>query len=710
METPFAFDPDGLADHDDFYRKGFAARLAKVIQQHPPGECIVVSLTSEWGAGKSSVLRWVRDCLAGEKEHIAETACIPVTDFNPWGVSGERDMLFRLYEKLVTAIELNDKLLSRWQAIKNWCSKNLGRTGKTVSSIASATDQKVTGSLIEGATGLFESLCHVGIAEVRRSVEDRLLKSKWRLAVIIDDIDRLEREDLMILLRLLKREAALPNVTYILSMDESQVAKTIGRGSQEEEDRGRQYLEKIIQVRLHLPTIPPQIIKTFTRVHIERSLNDPKSLNTERFHNVFDTLFLPRISTPRTTKTIANAIRFYSGLLPGEVDITDLALLECARLLYPELYNRIKTGDVYLKPNYGPNTNYPMNHQTDDAPPPYWMWISKAWSDANLGDPSDDERLAMGAWFPQVCYSSIASEEDQFWRDQRLCSHAYHWRYFSHAIIRGDIADADIEELKSVCVKDLPSATAKFRETLTNERGHVAIEKICRLPYTKEEVKGMTKFLVRHFSNETDSVSIAARICVSLSDAAAIEEVAFDVVDYAPINWADAFLDHIPREFIDQRSQQKGHVPNHVRVKLAERQLQRLQDASDNDAETNICDIWSVWHFGAEHTLKETITSRLIKDPSYAYILLASVCARGVAEKPPRIWRWNGRDSINSLRCLVQLESLQLALSKLPQIKENASCDNYRYCAPEELVAHFNSTLGSLEPTVATTTTTTPSQ
>lgn len=44
METRFAFEADGLADRDDFHRKGFAARLAKVIQQHPPGECIVVSL------------------------------------------------------------------------------------------------------------------------------------------------------------------------------------------------------------------------------------------------------------------------------------------------------------------------------------------------------------------------------------------------------------------------------------------------------------------------------------------------------------------------------------------------------------------------------------------------------------------------------------------------------------------------------------------
>ena len=694
METNFAFDHDGLASNDDFHRKGFAARLAKVIQQQPTGECLVVALISEWGAGKSSVLQWMHSSLAGGKQSIEESACITVTDFNPWGVTGDRDMLFRLYENLVKKIDPDGQLLTRWQRARQL----FGQASRSAGKMAEAADQKVAGAALGEAGGLFESLCQVGIAEVRRGVEERLAKSPWRLVVILDDIDRLERNDLMILLRILKREAALPNVTYILSMDEAHVVKTIGGDSQDAEERGHKYLEKIIQVKLQLPAIPPQLLKAFAQHHIQMALGDSSPVDTECFRTIFDALFLPRINTPRTVKLIANTIRFTAGLLPGEVDSTDLALLECARHLFPALYERIKRGESHLKPSSGYFMAKMMNRQDDAGPPPYRTWLSKAWEDARLGDPSDEEQQAIGIWFPQANNENLdADQENQLWRNQRLCSPAYHWRYFAYAIIRGDVADSEVEELKIMCLANAPDAAAKLKLALANERGRVITEKLCRLHYTKEDASALIQFLAQHFSDQRDSVTIAIRIFNSLSDKSMAEETALAVVKLASTEWAAAWLDSLPADLLNQQSQHNGGIPHQARAILSQRQLERLQTIPRDDTGTYVEDIWSVWHFGDVQRLKQTIAHHLEEDPSFAYVLLASACSRAIGREPPRIWHWNGHESIKPLQRITSIESLQQALSKLdpPQIvAENEA--GHGYCSPEELVPQFSATLENL--------------
>ena len=698
MQNDTVFNTDGLTTNDSFYRKSFARRLAKVISEQPRGECLVVSISSEWGAGKTNVLHWMHSALAEQKTQTDVADCIPVVDFNPWGVTGERDLLFRLYEKLIKAIDPDDNLLSTWQKAKQKIGKSLSSRGKSIGAIATAAQQPLAGAIIEGTTGVFEALCEVGITEVRKRVEEKLSNSQWRLVVILDDIDRLEREELLVLLRILKREAALPNTTYVLAMDEGQVSKIIGGEGADAELRGRKYLEKIVQVRLQLPSVPPHIMKEFALEHIETALGSEFPLERERFDRVFDVLFLPRIKTPRTAKNLANAIHFACGLLPGEVDVTDLALLECARLLFPELYVRIEQR-THLAPKHYLTIEQIIKPTGDKEPHPSWDWLKQAWNDANLNDATDAEKRALGAWLPQVnAETSIDGEEATWWRSQRLCSTVYHWRYFACAIVRGDIADAEVEELRQLCLSNNSDGQTKLAEALADERGRVVTEKLCRTHYTNDQIVQMVRFLSLCEIDAFDSAQFAARICALSPSADVIENVVSILADEAPLQWTIAFIRSLPRDRFERKSQHDGGKPNAALAKFADRQLDTLSKSQKEDVDTEVEMIWSVWHFGSPDKLKSVITSRLAEDSSFAFVLLACGCGRGAGTTPPRVWHWLGQISLNSLIKIVSLDALKKALSEqnatLPPPYDNPDSP-HKYCSPEELVHEFRQTLAA---------------
>ncbi len=699
MNTGTALDTDGLSKTDDFYRKSFARRLAKVILGQPRGESLVLSISSEWGAGKTNVLHWMRDVWADAKDDIDQAACIPIADFNPWGVTGGRDLLFHLYEKLIKAIDPHDELLTGWQKLKLQAAKHLGRSGKAVGAMTTAAEHKITGAAIEGATGLFETLCEVGITQVRKSVEDRLARSPWRLVVILDDIDRLEREELLILLRILKRDACLPNTTYVLAMDEVQVSRLIGGDALDAEQRGRRYLEKIVQARLQVPVIPPHVMKDFVVRHINDAVGCDSKLDRKRFDPVFDVLFLGHIRTPRIAKNLANAIRFTSGLMPGEVDTTDLVLLESARLLFPELYFRIQNGIPHSGWSYERFLQQTMGKVSESEPSPYWAWCKQAWADAGKPEPTDTEKRALGQWLPQTNGTTAGNgNETVWWRERRLCSPAYHWRYFACAIVQGDIADADVEALRLLCLSNHEAAKTRLAEELKGERGRVVSEKIVRSNYTPDEAGEMCAFLSICEIDGFDTAELAAHVCQSITDADCLQEVVRRVVEASSLKWAVSFIRNFPSDRFAQESQHKGRKPNSSLARLAERLLDNIEMELDHDVDSTVEAIWMVWHYGQVERLRTIISNRLAKNPEFAHLLLASVCARGIGVKPPRVWAWQGQESISSLKRIVSVEALKTAVSSLgsrPVLPEPNVSGRYR--APDELVDDFSQTLSMME-------------
>jgi KAP-like P-loop domain-containing protein len=120
-------------------------------------------------------------------------------------------------------------------------------------------DNKKIASILLGATGVFVTVSK-GIAVLdnrplefaRTKLEKRPKKLKRNLLVVIDDVDRLEPEQIRTVIRHLKANASLPGVIYLLLYQRKTVEGAFDASSS---GGGASYMEKIVQVPFDVPTV-----------------------------------------------------------------------------------------------------------------------------------------------------------------------------------------------------------------------------------------------------------------------------------------------------------------------------------------------------------------------------------------------------------------------------------------------------------------------
>ncbi len=83
--------------------------------------------------------------------------------------------------------------------------------------------------------------------------------------IFIDDIDRLDDNEIYTLFKLVKLNANFENFIFILNFDEEQVAKALMKRSGKEVEDGKKYLEKIINIPIHLPKIKINLLERLFR-------------------------------------------------------------------------------------------------------------------------------------------------------------------------------------------------------------------------------------------------------------------------------------------------------------------------------------------------------------------------------------------------------------------------------------------------------------
>jgi len=175
-----------------------------------------------------------------------------------------------------------------------------------------------------------------------------------RIVVLIDDVDRLNKAELFSLLRLVRTVADLPYVTLVIAMDDERVRKVLEKAVFE--GYGQSYLDKIVQVALHVPlpgreAMTAELVAELEATFQKMGVPLPKNLTPSEFRiqRVALDLLASTIRTPRDLARYMNGLR--TLLLAGEnpdVDQTDAALIEALHIFHPDIYDRVRRHKDFL--------------------------------------------------------------------------------------------------------------------------------------------------------------------------------------------------------------------------------------------------------------------------------------------------------------------------------------------------------------------------
>ncbi len=179
------------------------------------------------------------------------------------------------------------------------------------------------------------------------------------MVVMVDDLDRLRQQEIRDVVALVRLNADLPNLVFVLAYDRARVEQALA----EEEGEGRSYLEKIVQVVHDVPEartvdVKSALVDAFaevTDVAAETGPYDP-----DRVGEVLNEVVFPLVGTLRGVKRYANAPPVTLRTVGDEVALADVLALEAIRLFMPEVYSGLSAfaealttpSDAYIVSSY----------------------------------------------------------------------------------------------------------------------------------------------------------------------------------------------------------------------------------------------------------------------------------------------------------------------------------------------------------------------
>lgn len=411
---------------DRFNRAPFASRMAHTLAQRTDPSSIVVGLYGPWGDGKTSVLEMM-------EETLKEYPRVILVRFNPWHFQSQDALLRGFFATLAEAMD---------ESLPNKKEK-VGELLKQYGGLLSLANVTFVGAVEispgEAAKSVGESLSTVSLEELRSRIDRMLGQSKRRLVVLVDDIDRLDREETHAIFKLVKLSASFKHTSYVLAFDDDVVAAALGdRYGEGGAKGGRVFLEKIVQVPLNLPPADTNSLRLIALEGVQRAVNQTGIVLTQSqvdtFIRHFDDVIAPALGTPRKAKLLSNALLFALPILKDEVNVVDLMLIEGVRVIYPGLYAAIRSNrDLFLKGGRDDNQKREGNISAVlEKSLPHMSTEERDWIRRRLLEPL----------FPRLGNSVYGGEWDSTWAaEQKICAGEYFQRYFAYGVPLGDVPD-----------------------------------------------------------------------------------------------------------------------------------------------------------------------------------------------------------------------------------------------------------------------------
>jgi hypothetical protein len=213
-------------------RKKLVEDVYKGIVNLPSGGSFVFGLYGGWGEGKTSFLNLL-------KQKFKDSDNFLIFDFNPWYFKDKEITTRAFYDGLERTLNKKFILPGFSKAVE-----------KYLRYISFGTNVGI---------GFRLNNINKTIEEMKQKIESYLEKANMKFLIVIDDIDRLQSDEVLQIFSLVKCSADLKNTFFVLSFDPVIIEKLL----QKDLNSGRQYLEKIVQMPINLPAVPSETIANF---------------------------------------------------------------------------------------------------------------------------------------------------------------------------------------------------------------------------------------------------------------------------------------------------------------------------------------------------------------------------------------------------------------------------------------------------------------
>ena len=298
--------------------------LALMPQSRLKKESLAIGISGCWGSGKTSFLRSMQQRMSADYR---------VVSFNPWTCTDKEQIISQFFELMRNQTEENDESLQ--DAIQKYRDIVL--------------DADIHPSLTFLAKILPSSNKDETLESLKNKIEEAITTDGVKpFAIFIDDLDRLEGNELFEVLRLIRITANFRNVIFIVAYDRDYICNVLNESKNIK--RAEEYIQKIFHLEVSLPKFEDETLLDVFMEEIVRiaSLNERQTTSLRQLVmqllNVDGLSFTDFVPNFRQARRFANVFALnLKSILAHTKDFVmkDFIGIELLHFAFPDIHRTL---------------------------------------------------------------------------------------------------------------------------------------------------------------------------------------------------------------------------------------------------------------------------------------------------------------------------------------------------------------------------------
>jgi predicted KAP-like P-loop ATPase len=326
------------SDQDRLGRTTFAKYLARCILDHKSPESLVIGLHGGWGTGKTSIINLMLEELNFASSNMLDEEKPIILNFSPWSYSGQGQLIYAFFRRLSSVIrqapyfENSEKIIQLLELyVSFFTHKPIPRALRTKKSWFSTMIHPLIAR--DNAYG-WES--GRDLTQVKAELNALLLNQKHKLIIIIDNISRIQGDEIKQIFQIVKSMGDYNNTVYFLSLDKEHVIHALSEGEE--------YLEKIVQLPFEVPAISNQDLENIllSRLKTVISLIAEETWDREYWADIYYSTLKYFFTSCRDITRYINTLSFGFERVKDVVNPVDFFALTALRVFEPDVFYGIR--------------------------------------------------------------------------------------------------------------------------------------------------------------------------------------------------------------------------------------------------------------------------------------------------------------------------------------------------------------------------------
>lgn len=331
---------DNPSREDSLGRKKFAEQIIRSLTSYfeKVDESIVVGICGKWGSGKTTLLTFVEEAL--QKHYENEGNNFRVIHFNPWASTGIEELQRNLLETIIKELET-----IKWKEGVKKANDTFKKYLQYLNYLKFLKNvHPVAKNIFESVDEYSKKVSAISLDDLKKKINSLIKNEEIKLYIIVDDLDRLDPEEIISIFKTIKLNINFLNTCYLVAYDKDVVINALKNLYN---NNAADYLEKIIQVDFTIPAILEEQIEEnffeklndcFSKLNLKY---DERDIFRIWKHQGLREYFL----TLRDIKRYINSLLLSLPNIGEEINIGDFITLEAIKVFdfpgYEKLYQKI---------------------------------------------------------------------------------------------------------------------------------------------------------------------------------------------------------------------------------------------------------------------------------------------------------------------------------------------------------------------------------